>query len=36
MLAEAELSVSVAMLGLNGRPSFLKTVSRFEVVATRI
>ncbi len=36
VLAEAELSVSTAMLGLHGRPSFLESVSRFEVVAIRV
>ena len=35
-LAEAELAVSAAMLGLCGKPSFLKSVSRFEVIATRV
>lgn len=34
-LVEAELAVSAGMLGLYGKPSFLRSVSRFEVVATR-
>lgn len=34
-LGEAELSVSAAMLGLYGRPSFLESVFRFEIVAIR-
>ncbi|MCM3872022.1 MAG: class I SAM-dependent methyltransferase [Pyrinomonadaceae bacterium] len=34
-LGEAELSVTVAMLGLNGKPSFLESVNRFEFVCRR-
>ena len=34
-LAEAELSVSASMLGLDGRPAFVDRVSRFELHATR-
>lgn len=34
-LGEAELGVSIAMLGLNGKPSFLDTVNRFEFVCRR-
>ncbi|WP_159397721.1 class I SAM-dependent methyltransferase [Sorangium cellulosum] len=33
--AEAELSVSAAMLGIGGRPSFLTQVERFEISAHR-
>lgn len=33
--AEAELAVSAAMLGLEGRPSFLDFVGRFEIIARR-
>ena len=32
-LAERELSVSQAMLGLDGRPAFLDVVQRYEIVA---
>ena len=35
-IGEAELSVSASMLGLNGRPSFLDSVSRFEFLCTRL
>jgi len=34
-IGEAELSVSAAMLGLNGKPSFLESTSRFEFICTR-
>ena len=33
---EAELSVSAAMLGMNGQPAFISTVKRFEFVAVRL
>ena len=34
-LAEAELSVTESILGLNGKPSFIETVSRFEIAAIK-